>query len=126
MGDLLQSGLDWLEGQRRQHMTRTVVYGRGDLTVTVPATVGSTRFENDDGYGLVVEQEMRDYIVAASDLVLDGQAVTPEIGDEVREERGSQTFVYEVMTLGPEPHYRACDPAGNTYRIHTKHVRTEP
>ena len=124
MSDLLQEGLDWLEEQRREHLSRTVTYRRGSSTAQVPATVGATRFEVDDGYGLIVEQNMRDYIIAAADLVLNGEQTLPERGDEILEERDGVTYVYEVMELGAEQHYRFSDPAGKTLRIHTKHVGT--
>jgi len=124
VSDLLQDGLDWLEEQRREHLSRTLTYRRGPHSVDVPATVGATRFEVDDGYGLVIEQQMRDYLIATADLVLDGEQTLPERGDEILEERDGVTYVYEVMELGAEQHYRFCDPAGKTLRIHTKHVDT--
>jgi hypothetical protein len=124
VSDLLQDGLDWLEQQRREHLSRTVTYRRGAFAAQVPATVGATRFEVDDGYGLVIEQQMRDYLVATADLVLDGEQTLPERGDEILEECDGVTYVYEVMELGAEQHYRTCDPAGKTLRIHTKHVET--
>ena len=121
---MIQEGLDWLEEQRKVHLKRTVTYHRGAFSVEIDATVGATRFEVDDGYGTVVEQEIRDYILASSDLVLDGEQVLPQRGDEIREVRGGVTYVYEVMDMGPERPYRFCDPAGKTLRIHTKHVDT--
>jgi len=124
MGDVLQDGLDWLEEQRREHLSRAVTYRRGASSGDVPATVGATRFEVDDGYGLVIEQEMRDYLIATTDLMLSGEQTLPERGDEILEERDGVTYVYEVMELGAEQHYRFCDPAGKTLRIHTKHVET--
>ena len=42
MSDLLQDGLDWLEEQRREHLSRTVTYRRGASSVDVPATVGDS------------------------------------------------------------------------------------
>ena len=126
MTDLLQQGLDWLEGQRKAHLSRTVTYRRGAASVEVPATVGATRFESDDGSGMVVEMESRDYLIASADLVLDGQQVQPERGDQVLETRDGATHVYEVMDLGPEKHFVTCDPDGRTLRVHTKHVGTEP
>ena len=125
MSDLLQEGLDWLEEQRKAHLSRTVTYRRGAAPVEVLATVGATRFEADDGYGIVVEQEMRDYLIAAEDLVLGGEQVLPEPGDDVLDERAGVTRVYEVAPLGGEQHYRSCDPAQRTLRIHVKHVGTE-
>ena len=56
--------------------------------------------------------------------MLDGAQTLPERGDEILEKRNGVTYVYEVMELGAEQHYRFCDPAGKTLRIHTKHVET--
>ncbi len=126
MSDLLQEGLDWLEEQRREHLSREVLYRRGATEATVPATVAATRFEVDDGTGMILEQEMRDYLVATADLVLGGKNVLPERGDEIVETRGGTAHVYEVMDLGPERHYRFCDPDRTTLRIHTKLVRHSP
>jgi hypothetical protein len=125
MTDLLQQGLAWLEEQRRQHLSRMVTYRRGSSSAEVLATVGATRFEADDGYGIVVEQEMRDYLIASDDLVLDGQKTLPERGDEIVEVMDGVVHVYEVMDLGPQKHYRFSDPDGRTLRIHTKLVATE-
>jgi len=123
--DLLQQGLDWLEEQRRTHLSRNVTYRRGSSTAQVLATVGATRFEADDGSGIVVEMEARDYLIAAADLVLDSAQVLPERGDEIVEVRDGINYVYEVMDLGSEKHFVTCDPAGRTLRIHTKHVGSQ-
>jgi len=123
--DLLRDGLGWLEGQRKAHLSSMVTYRRGAFSVEVLATVGATRFEADDGYGIVVEREIRDYLIASADLVLDGEGTLPQRGDEVVEVRGGAAHVYEVMDLGPEKHYRFSDPDGGTLRIHTKLVGTE-
>ena len=125
MTDVLQQGLGWLEEQRKAHLSRTVTYRRRSSTVAVLATVGATRFEADDGQGIVVEMEACDYLIASGDLVLDGQKTLPERGDEVLETRDGVRHVYEVMDLGPEKHYRFCDPDGRTLRIHTKYVGME-
>lgn len=125
MGDLLQDGLNWLETLRREHLTRTVLYRRGADSVQLAATVAATRFEVDDGYGLVVEEEMRDYILAAEELVLGGARILPKRGDEIVERRDGTDYVYEVMDLGAEKHYRPTDPDGKGLRIHTRLTGTE-
>ncbi|MFO7958993.1 MAG: hypothetical protein R6X33_18055, partial [Candidatus Brocadiia bacterium] len=102
-----------------------VTYRRGAAEATVPATVAATRFEVDDGTGMILEQETRDYLIATADLVLEGRNVLPERGDEIVEQRGDALHVYEAMDLGPERHYRFCDPDRTTLRIHTKLVGME-
>ena len=125
MPDLLRTGSDWLEAQRTEHMTRSVVYERGDSNVEVPATIGRTLFEVDDGLGVLVRTESRDYLILAEHLVLDGQPTLPQRGDRVRETEAGQTVVYEVMAPGKEPPWRYSDPYRKTLRIHTKQVDTE-
>jgi len=123
--DLLQRASDWLETRRTEHLTRSVVYVRGAFSVEVPATVGRTMFEVDDGSGVLVRIESRDYLMLAEHLVLAGQVTLPLRGDRIRETEGSQTFVYEVMAPGKEPPWRYSDPYRKTLRIHTKQVDTE-
>ena len=122
---MLQQGSDWLEDQRVKHMTRSVLYGRGASSVEVPATIGRTVFEVDDGYGVLERTESRDYLILAGDLVVDGQQTLPERGDRIRETQDTQIFVYEVMAPGKEPAWRYSDPYRKTLRIHTKQVDTE-
>ena len=54
-----------------------VTYVRGSRPLDVSATVGKTIFEVDDGYGVLVRHESRDFLVLAADLVLDGQRRAP-------------------------------------------------
>jgi len=120
--DLLQVGSDWLGTMRKAHLSRTVVYQRGDDSVEVLATVGRTVFETADAYGVVEHSESRDFLVAAADLVLDGTVTLPQRGDKILETQDGKTFVYEVMAPGREPHYRFSDAYRRTLRIHTKQV----
>ena len=68
MPDLLQQASNWLEEKRTQHAAGSVCYVRGGQTVELSATVGKTTFEVDDGYGVLVRHESRDYLVLAADL----------------------------------------------------------
>jgi hypothetical protein len=123
--DLLAQGAAWLENQRHEHLTRTVVYQRGAESVELAATIGSTQFEQADEYGTVRRTESRDYLVRAVDLVIAGEQALPKPGDQVREADGSVTFTYEVMAPGNEPPWRYSDPYRQTLRIHTKYVARE-
>ena len=125
MADLLETGSNWLQDQRKKHITRTVTYRRGVDSVSVQATVGRTVFEQDDGSGVIVRTEVRDYLIDTADLVLAGQPALPERGDRIEEIEGGKKFTYEVMTLGTEPHWRYSDPYRRTLRVHTKHIDTE-
>lgn len=125
MADLLERGSNWLEDQRTLHATRTVTYQRGAETVDLPASIGRTEFEADDGFGVIEKTESRDFLVLAADLVLAGATVLPERGDRIRETQGGATFVHEVLAPGSVPHWRYSDPYRRTLRIHTKLVGTE-
>jgi len=125
MPDLLETGSNWLENQRHQHMTRTVLYQRGTDTVELAATIGRTVFEQADEFGVIHRIESRDYLVPTVDLVLASVPALPKAGDRIRETAGDQVFVYEVMAPGNEPPWRYSDPYRRTLRIHTKHVATE-
>ena len=125
MGDLLKTGLAWLEGQRKAHMASPVLYCRGDEEVEVLATIGKTDFEVEDESGFVVQTHATDFLIATADLVLAGGRTLPREGDRIKVAGDSETVVYEVMRLGDESHYRFSDPHRNALRIHAKQVETE-
>lgn len=125
MADLLDKASAWLEDQRVRHMTQTVVYQRGSDTVNVPATIGTTVFQVDDGAGALLRVEARDYLVRANDLVLGSTPVLPQRGDRIRETQGTRVFVYEVVAPGDEPCWRYSDPYRRTLRVHTKQIDQE-
>lgn len=125
MTDLLERGAAWLDQQRARHLARTVTYLRAGDSVDLPATIGSTTFEQADEYGVLHRTESRDYLISAADLVLAGAAEQPRAGDRIRETAGDQIFLYEVMAPGGEPPWRFSDPYRRTLRIHTKFVGME-
>lgn len=125
MSDLLDKGSAWLEGQRKKHATREVTYRRGMDAVVVKATIGRTLFEQDDGAGVTVRVQVRDYLIDTADLVLAGQATLPAKGDRIDEIDAGKKHTYEVLPLGGEQHWRYSDPYRRTLRIHTKLIGTE-
>jgi hypothetical protein len=125
MADLLQQASDWLEEQRTRHASRAVAYARGSQSADLLATVGKTTFEVDDGYGVLVRYESRDFLVLAVDLMLDGTPILPERGDRIRETQAGQVFVYEVTAPGKEPCWRYSDAYRKTLRIHSKQIDLE-
>ena len=82
--NLMAKASEWLENQRRRFATSTIEYVRGNQTALVAATIGKTTFEVEDGYGILVRSESRDFLVLADDLVLDGTAVLPQRGDRIQ------------------------------------------
>ncbi len=125
MGDMLDRGAAFLESQRHQHMTRSVVYRRGTDEKEVLATIGKTEFEQADDSGLIHRVESRDFLVRTEDLDLGAGRILPRAGDQVRETVGTNVFVYEVNAPGGQPPFRYSDPYRRALRIHTKYIGME-
>ncbi len=89
-----------------------MTYVRGASTVDVPATIGRTKYEVDDGHVVRIEFTDRDFLILAVDLILDGQLAEPQRGDRIRE--GTREF--EVLD------WRYSDPYRQTWRMTTKHL----
>lgn len=126
MADLLDKGSKWLGRQRREHAAQEVVYLRGGSSVGVPATIGQTDFQRDDGNGFPLTFQSVDFLITAADLVLDGIPVTPERGDQVITGRIDEGVVYELMDNLGGPAWKYADAYRRVYRIHTKQVATRP
>jgi hypothetical protein len=122
MKDLLQQASDWLEKKRTQFAARIFLYSRGNQTQNIPATVGKTVFEVEDGHGILLRHESRDFLVLAADLVLGNRKTLPQKGDRIHETQGEAVYVYEVTAPGKEPCWRYSDPYRKTLRIHTKQI----
>jgi hypothetical protein len=114
--DLLKQGMDFLDAQRKLYMTEDVRYKRGESHVDLKATVGKTDFEVGEEGSFKVGSHVVDFLVTASDLIINGSAVFPELGDEII--YNDKTFT--VLHLPSEGFWRWSDPYGNTMRIHTK------
>ena len=125
MADLLQQGVDWLDGQRVAHLSRSVTYQRGGESVEIAATLGATSLEVSDEAGATVRTRAADFIVSAGSLVLGGAAVMPLAGDRILVPSGGKTLVFEVLALPGGEHFRPADPTGTALRIHAKQVDEE-
>lgn len=118
--DLLRDGLAWLSAQLKAGASQQVVYRRDTESVTVNAVVGKSLLKLDDGYGGVrMEWTDRDFLIAAEDLVIGGNATLPQRGDRIEQTIGDVTHVFEVAAPGGEPEWRWSDPHQIMLRIHT-------
>lgn len=126
MANKLRTGMDWLNRKLKQHAGESLVYSRGVHSVTLTAIPGKTLLQlNDDLGGVRVEWTDRDYLITASELILNGSVTLPQRGDQIREVIGSQTKVYEVTAPGPEPVWRWSDEGQQVLRVHTKEIGVE-
>lgn len=123
MSNLFRTTSDWLGRQRHDYATSPVTYRRGDRSVELLATIGRTEYQQDDGYGIVVRSEARDYLVRVCDLAIDGVETLPEVGDRVDELQNGTVYVYEVLPLGSQgQHWKYADAFRQTIRIHTRQI----
>ena len=123
MGDMLETGADWLAGKFEAHASRLVRYERDGVFVVLSATVGRTKYEASDGYGgIIAKWTDCDFLFPAEDLVLVGTYTEPEEGDKIHELDASDsiTRTYEVMPIPNEQCFRYCDPQRKGLRVHTK------
>lgn len=125
MSDMISDASAWLDAQRTEHLSHSVVYVRGTDSITATATIGRTIFRFDNAFGIQERYESRDYLILSADLEIDGEVVIPIMGDKIKELVGETTFVYEIMAPGGEPCWRYSDPYRRTLRIHTKYIGPE-
>ncbi len=102
-----------------------VRYRRGDTYTDAdpPAVPARSTFESQDRDGLITQAHVRDYLLLADDLTIDGVVIEPEDGDLIEETIGETT--HEFMVLGPGGQAAAWiyrDPSRSQLRVHTKLV----
>ena len=122
---MLQRGQSWLSAKLTEFASRPVVYQRDELSVELPATIGKSEYEQDDGEGIVTQAQVRDFLINTKDLLQSSIGTWPRRGDRILEIDGDTTFVYELMSIGNEPPWRYSDPFRIKLRIHTKLVSQE-
>jgi len=115
----LDTAVAWLINKIDAEESHSVLYERGALSVTLNATPGRTEYQKMDQSGVVTDFQTRDFIVTASDLILDGAVVLPVRGDTITDTAGTAA-VYEVLPIEGEQPYRFSDPLQRMLRIHTK------
>ncbi len=118
MADVLDTANEWLVDQVLRYRSRTVKYRRGGSEASVPAVTGRSIFRIDTGYGLFEHVVTQDYLIAVASLRAAG-IDEPRVGDRIVD----GDAVFEVLSLGNEPHYKT-DPYLRVHRIHTKRVES--
>jgi len=126
MSDMLHRGQAWLAEQLTKHASRNIVYQRDEISVELTATIGMSRYEQDDGEGVITRAQVRDYLIDTRSLIQSAIGTLPRRGDRIIEQDGDTTFVFETMSIGSDPPWRYSDPFRVKLRIHTKQVETIP
>lgn len=108
-------------GAIRDRNAVSITYQRGgDVSDPLSVTVGKTDWPIGDTSNVQMAFETRDYLIAASDLVVDSETVLPQRDDKVIETVGDKTYAYRVMDSDGIPPYRFSDVSKTALRIHTK------
>jgi hypothetical protein len=97
-----------------------ITYCRDNSSLVIMAVPA---ISNSDAAGqdVITEYRTRDYLVAASDLVIDGIAFTPQRGDTISETVGDEIHSYQVQRSdgGNEQPWRYTDTGRSAIRVHT-------
>lgn len=125
MVDMLHNAVGWLDGMRESWLSQTVSYWRGNDSVQLAATLGTTRYDVMDEAGATIKAKATDFIVASASLVLAGVVSLPLVGDVIRLASNGTIAVFQVLELGAAGHYQPCDPGGTMLRIHAKQIDEE-
>jgi hypothetical protein len=121
MANLLKTGAQWLADRRRESASVPVTIRRGgQVTTDVPVQIGRSQDLRDDGQGVVVNEETRDFKIAAADYKINGVVVTPAEGDVITDVSSGVSVQYTVLPTVGEEAVRWADPFGVSWRIHTK------
>ena len=112
--NMLQNGLAWLAQKQKRHVSSRVYYYRDEICHPVNATLGRTKYDIEDEYGLRIMAHTTDFLINAADLDL-----VPQVGDQIVCDK----IVYEVLELGQSGCWRWCDPHGIRRRIHTRQYK---
>ena len=70
---------------------------RDELSVELPATIGKSEYEQDDGEGTITRAQASDHLINSKDLLNSAIGTRPRRGDRILETDGDTTFVYELM-----------------------------
>jgi hypothetical protein len=92
-----------------------VTFHRGNASVSVTAVPGQSALESRSERGAGVTTETRDFLVKASDLVINSAVVVPTSGDSITETVGVQVFTYLLVP----PFFARHSLDGRYLRLHT-------
>lgn len=94
-----------------------IVYQRpGVGSVNLTVIRGESVQEVDRDGQVVQEHRTRDYLVQASELVIEDSLTTPQRHDMITEDGET----YQVLAINGEPHWRYTDRTKTVLRIHCK------
>lgn len=97
-----------------------MVYTQGSNYFKATFIPTESTYSVDDGTGVLMEFESKDFLVLAEDFQFDGQQVVPQRGDTITRTFCGQKHVYEVLRMPNDQVYKFSDSYNQRLRIHTK------
>lgn len=105
---------------RRSHKRTSgvsITYKRGGTSLSLVATIGTTRRDQQHNDGYVARKQIRDFLIDVADLSI-GE---PEIDDEIEETAGGIVYVYRLVSPGgSEEPFRYSDRHRLVWRLHVE------
>lgn len=124
MSDMLSAGVASLAGALQAYASVAVVYWRGNYSLPIQATTGTSLLKLTAPNGAVqITRTDADFIVPAASLVdADNNSIEPLRGDFItRLWPDGVTRRYRILPYDAnEPLFRYSDPSRQLMRIHTK------
>lgn len=96
----------------------SATYTRGANEVRIKVVQGMTQLSAEQGDGTIIITNSHDFLILASDLVINGSTVLPLRGDTIT----VSGTVYTVLTYGSDPQYRWMDQERKILRVHTRNT----
>jgi hypothetical protein len=105
---------------RRSHKRTNgvpITYKRVGTSLSLVATIGTTRRDQQSSDGYVSRKQVRDFLIDVADLSL-GE---PELDDEIEETSGGTIYVYRLVSPGgSEEPFRYSDRHRLVWRLHVE------
>lgn len=102
--------------QARRVNSTSITITRGLDSVDLSVIPGETAYESERDGEAIYNFNSRDFLILASEFILDGSVTTPQRGDVVTE--GSTTF--QSLGRGSDQNWEYTDPTKTVIRLRTK------
>jgi hypothetical protein len=125
MANLLANATSVLARILRESASAEVTYFRGNDAVALNASIGRTDHELVDAdTGAMQRVVTRDFLFEASRLILAESGTRPLPGDQIHEQVGDETHVYQVLAVDGRNCWTFEGSHNLLLRVHTKLVES--
>ena len=99
---------------------QAVTYRRGAQTISVVALVGYNPQEVIENGEVRIAEDLRDFYLRVTDLVIASVAITPAAGDVITQTINARGYDYEVLPIGNNREAVPEDLGGFFVKVHAK------